>query len=215
MFTHQTQFGSTAAMSPVPAVPQTASWRVRPMAGRLRVWLVKQRTAGATPFDFRTMSGRELHDIGLTRVDVPSVGWDAWIDRYQEPHMNRNSTPASQDGNQLALVACSLWLMSGFIGASALAAGMLQLFEGPASPLSALTLVVCGGILAAASWHRARAALGHAVQAPAVAQYGSSAMISQPPRRASQPRTVPPLTPPRQSAASREEARSSPLCRDS
>jgi uncharacterized protein YjiS (DUF1127 family) len=80
MFMHQTQFGSTAAMAPVAAVLQTASWHVRAMAGRLRVWLIKRRVAGGTAVDFRTMSSRELHDIGLNPVDVPNVGWDAWID---------------------------------------------------------------------------------------------------------------------------------------
>jgi hypothetical protein len=48
MFMHQTQFGSTAAESPVAAVPQTASWHARAMAGRLRVWLIKRRVAGGT-----------------------------------------------------------------------------------------------------------------------------------------------------------------------
>jgi uncharacterized protein YjiS (DUF1127 family) len=80
MFMHQTQFGSTAAVSPVAAVLQTASSLVRAMAGRLRVWLVKRRVAGGTVLDFRTMSSRELHDMGLNLVDAPNVGWDAWID---------------------------------------------------------------------------------------------------------------------------------------
>lgn len=80
MLMHQTQFGSTAAMSPVAAILQTASWRVRAMAGRLRAWLIKRRVAGATVLDFRTMNSRELHDMGLNPVDAPNVGWDAWID---------------------------------------------------------------------------------------------------------------------------------------
>jgi uncharacterized protein YjiS (DUF1127 family) len=80
MFMHQTQFGFTAAMSPVAAVLQTASWHVRAMAARLRVWLIKRRFARGTVVDFRTMSSRELHDVGLSPVDVPNVGWDAWIE---------------------------------------------------------------------------------------------------------------------------------------
>jgi uncharacterized protein YjiS (DUF1127 family) len=46
----------------------------------LRSWLTTRRIATATPLDFRMMSGRELHDIGLTRTDVPCVGWDALTD---------------------------------------------------------------------------------------------------------------------------------------
>jgi uncharacterized protein YjiS (DUF1127 family) len=46
----------------------------------LRRWVNKRRIATDTPLDFRTMSGRELHDIGLTRTDVPCVGWDALTD---------------------------------------------------------------------------------------------------------------------------------------
>jgi uncharacterized protein YjiS (DUF1127 family) len=80
MFMHQTQLGSAAAMSPVAAVLQSASWHVRAMAKRLRVWLVERRVAGGTVLDFRTMSSRELHDMGLNPVDAPNVGWDAWID---------------------------------------------------------------------------------------------------------------------------------------
>ena len=99
--------------------------------------------------------------------------------------MNRSSMPVSQDGNQRALVACSLWLLIGFIGATVLAAGMLRLFESPASWLSAPTLVVCGGIVAARSWRRGRAALGHAERRLASAQHGSTGTVSQLPRRAS------------------------------
>ena len=99
--------------------------------------------------------------------------------------MNRSSMPASQDGNQRPLVACSLWLLIGFIGATVLAAGILRLFETPASWLSALTLVVCGGIVAARSWRRGRAALGHAERRLPSTQHGSSGTVSQLPRRAS------------------------------
>ena len=99
--------------------------------------------------------------------------------------MNRSSIPASQDGNQRALVACSLWLLIGFTGATALAAGILRLFDQPASWLSALTLVVCGGIVAARSWRRGRAALGHAERRLASAQLGSTGTVSQLAPRAS------------------------------
>ena len=53
-----------------------------------------------------------------------------------------------------SLVACSLWLHIGFIGASALAAGLLQLFDGEAKWSFALALAFSGAVLAAASWRR-------------------------------------------------------------
>lgn len=67
------------------------------------------------------------------------------------------------------LLACSLWLRIGFIGASALAAGLIALFSDEAGWLSALALVFLGGVLAAASWGHARALLGDAEQASASA----------------------------------------------
>jgi hypothetical protein len=67
------------------------------------------------------------------------------------------------------LVACSLWLHIGFIGASASAVGLLWLFGGEAEWLSALALAISGGMLAAASWRRARTVLGYAERAPALA----------------------------------------------
>lgn len=58
-----------------------------------------------------------------------------------------------------ALGECGLWLRIGFIGASGLAAGLLQLFDGEVKPLSALALAVGGGVLAAGSWWRGRTVL--------------------------------------------------------
>jgi uncharacterized protein YjiS (DUF1127 family) len=46
----------------------------------VRSWVNSRRIATAMPRDFRMLSGRELHDIGLTRTDVPCVGWDALTD---------------------------------------------------------------------------------------------------------------------------------------
>jgi hypothetical protein len=65
----------------------------------------------------------------------------------------------SQHNSDRALLACSLWLHVGFIGAVAVAAGLIQLFDGEASAFSALALASSGGVLAAASWHRARTVL--------------------------------------------------------
>jgi uncharacterized protein YjiS (DUF1127 family) len=46
-------------------------------AGRVDAWLERRRVAAAALRDFRTMSERELRDIGLTRVDVHRVAWGA------------------------------------------------------------------------------------------------------------------------------------------
>jgi hypothetical protein len=77
--------------------------------------------------------------------------------------------PELQKNAQRALVACSLWLNVGFIGTAALAAGLLQLFDGEATWLSALALAFSGGVLATASWRRGLSVLEHAEQASAVA----------------------------------------------
>ncbi len=58
-----------------------------------------------------------------------------------------------------AVVAFGLWLRAGIIGASGLVGGLIQLLGGEAKPLSALALAVGGGVLAAVSWRRVRAAL--------------------------------------------------------
>ena len=65
------------------------------------------------------------------------------------------------------LVACSLWLHVGFIGVAALAVGLLQLFDGEATWLSALALAISGAALAAASWRQARTVLADAGRASA------------------------------------------------
>jgi hypothetical protein len=70
--------------------------------------------------------------------------------------------PESPNNSSRALVASSLWLHMGLIGATALAAAMLRWFDGdprlPWSPLVALF----GGLLAVVSWRRGFAALEQA-----------------------------------------------------
>ena len=61
-----------------------------------------------------------------------------------------------------ALVVCGLWMRLGFVGASAVAVGVIQLFGSDASPLSAFALAAAGAALAVLSWRRAHAALGDA-----------------------------------------------------
>ena len=58
-----------------------------------------------------------------------------------------------------ALVASGFWLRIGFVGASAVAVGMIQLFGNEASPFAALGLAAGGAALAVFSWQRAHAAL--------------------------------------------------------
>ena len=75
--------------------------------------------------------------------------------------------PRRQNNTERALIACSLWLHIGFIGAAALAVGLLQLFDGEAK-WSSLALALSGGVLAAPSWRRARTVLEHAERSLAV-----------------------------------------------
>jgi len=77
--------------------------------------------------------------------------------------------PELQSNTKRALVACRLWIHIGFIGATALAAGLLQLLDGEEKWLWALALALLGGVLAAASWRRALTILEHADWASIVA----------------------------------------------
>jgi len=52
-----------------------------------------------------------------------------------------------------------MWLRVGFIGASAVAVGLIQLFGGEVKSLPALALTASGLALAFFSWHRARKSL--------------------------------------------------------
>jgi hypothetical protein len=92
--------------------------------------------------------------------------------------------PESQSDVERVLVTCSLWMLIGFVGTTAVAAGVLQLFDGEANWLSALALIVCGGILTATSWHRGRIVLDNADQAPVIARRGSRGVVRELPRRA-------------------------------
>ena len=70
---------------------------------------------------------------------------------------------------QRALVACGAWLTVGFIGASVLAAGLLQLVDGDREWLSAPALAVSGGTLAIAGWCRSQSVLEQAKGVSAIA----------------------------------------------
>lgn len=54
------------------------------------------------------------------------------------------------------LVACGLWLRAGFVGASALAGGVVALFTGEGNPVSMTAIALSGGALAVVGWRRAR-----------------------------------------------------------
>ena len=67
-----------------------------------------------------------------------------------------------QRNPERALARCALWLLVGFVGATAVAAGLLQLFEGDVLRVAALTLVASGATLTVMSWRRGRAVLAEA-----------------------------------------------------
>ena len=100
----------------------------------------------------------------------------------------------SPNNNSRALVASSLWLHIGLIGATALAAGLLRWFDGdprlPWSPLVALF----GGLLAVASFRRGFAALEQAERESAVATDTSSESTLRVPQ-SDRPRREGPVVP--------------------
>ena len=87
--------------------------------------------------------------------------------------------PELQSNTERALIACRLWIHIGFIGATALAAGLLQLFDGEGKWPWALALVLLGGVLAAASWRRALTILEHAEWPSTVATAAPSESASR------------------------------------
>jgi len=78
------------------------------------------------------------------------------------------------------LVACSLWLHLGFIGAMAVAAGLIMLFDAEVNWLLALLLAFGGGALAAGSWRRARTVLERAEPEPAAADAAANRSRARP-----------------------------------
>jgi hypothetical protein len=85
----------------------------------------------------------------------------------------------SRNNTRRAFVTCSLWLYIGFIGAGALAAGLLRLFDDEPRGPRALALAFFGGVLAAASWRRGLIAAEHAEPASAIATDEPSESISR------------------------------------
>lgn len=69
------------------------------------------------------------------------------------------SHDATQPRARGALLACGFWMRAAFVGASAVAVALVQLFEGEWSVPRALLCAVAGVAVAFLSWRRARAAL--------------------------------------------------------
>lgn len=79
------------------------------------------------------------------------------------PHRHATNDSASRDTrSDRALVACSLWLYAGFIGAAVFGAGLILHFGADTGGAATLAAAIGGGVLALASWTRARAALERA-----------------------------------------------------
>lgn len=70
-----------------------------------------------------------------------------------------SAKPGSGAGADRALFASSLWLRVGFIGASAVATGLLGLLDAESNSPTALALVFSGAVLAVAGWRRGRSVL--------------------------------------------------------
>jgi len=66
---------------------------------------------------------------------------------------------ATQSGARGALLACGFWMRAAFVGASAVAVALVQLFEGEWSVPRVLLCAGAGVAVAYLSWRRAQAAL--------------------------------------------------------
>jgi cyanate permease len=71
--------------------------------------------------------------------------------------------------SQRPLALCGLWLVVGFSGASALAAGLLRWLDGEIQWRPALASAALGGMLATVGWQRSRSVLAKATRVSAVA----------------------------------------------
>jgi len=84
-----------------------------------------------------------------------------------DPILTLYTAPKPDAATRRSLFACGLWMRAGFIGASATAVGVIQLFDGDWSMLTALSTLTAGIALAAFCWGRAHAALGPQPEAAA------------------------------------------------
>lgn len=92
-----------------------------------------------------------------TNIDVNPTG-----DRMNDRIVTIHELPQLTARTRRAMLLCGLWMRAGFIGASAVVIGVIQLFDGGWSAVLALSTAGAGAALAVLSWHRAHAALGDA-----------------------------------------------------
>ena len=91
------------------------------------------------------------------------------IGSTSQPKLSVSSVATPQTDSRRGLVASNLWLHVGFIGASVLAAGLVQLFDGEPGWPWALPMALVGGLVAAASWRRSLDVLEDAGRAASAA----------------------------------------------
>jgi hypothetical protein len=83
-----------------------------------------------------------------------------------DPILTLYTAPKPDAAMRRSLLICGLWMRAGFIGASATAVGVIQVFDRDWSLVSALSTAFAGILLAAFGWRRAHAALGSQPKAP-------------------------------------------------
>ena len=69
------------------------------------------------------------------------------------------AAPSVGTESRRALLVASLWMRTGFVGATTLITGLILLFNGGATPMLATAVALGGGALAALAWRRAWAIL--------------------------------------------------------
>ena len=74
-------------------------------------------------------------------------------------YLNSRFAPSRHSPGYRADVASSMWLRAGLVALSVAAIALIMLATGEASPLSAITSAVAGGVLATLAWRRARTIL--------------------------------------------------------
>jgi hypothetical protein len=74
------------------------------------------------------------------------------VHRDQQNDLSAAPRSFPHAGVDRALLACSLWLYLGFIGAAAFGGGLILLFEAHSNAAVALAIVIFGALLAPTSW---------------------------------------------------------------
>jgi hypothetical protein len=85
-----------------------------------------------------------------------------------DPILGLSDMPRPDAATRRALTVCGLWMRVGFVGASATAVGVIQLFDRDWSLLTALSTLTAGIALAAFGWRRAFAALNRQSTSPQI-----------------------------------------------